>query len=108
MTAVALQPQPKRGFGSIPFIVLGLAVMIVGWWLTVRTTPCSDFHWGAQFAGSNRRLQRWIGNCGTDLGEARGTLLADVVLIVGYVFAGANVLRRWWPLCEAPPLKKRQ
>jgi len=108
VTAGVLPPQPKRGFGSVPFIVLGLAAMAVGWRLTVSTAPCSDFHWGVQFAGSNRRLQRWIGGCGSDLGEARGTLAADCVLILGYVFAAANILRRWWPLCEAPPLKKRQ
>ena len=67
--------------------MLGLAVMVVGWRLTASTAPCSDFHWGAQFSGSNRRLQYWIGGCGNDLGEARGTLAADCVLIVGYAFA---------------------
>ena len=108
MTAGVLPPQPKRGFGSVPFIVLGIVVMAVGWRLTVSTAPCSDFHWGVQFSGSNRRLQKWIGSCGSDLGDARRTLAADCVLIIGYVFAAANVLRRWWPLCEAPPLKKRQ
>lgn len=103
-----LEPRPSRGFGSIPFIIVGLAVAAFGWWLTVRTAPCSDFHWGTQFSGSQRRLWRWIGGCGTDVGQGRRSLAADAVLIAGYAFAGSNLLRRWWPLCEAPPLKRHQ
>ena len=80
----------------------------VGFVLTSRTAPCADFHQGTQFSGSDARLAKWIGSCGNDLGEARATLLADGVLIAGYAIAAGGILRRWWPLYQAPGLKRRE
>ena len=54
------------------------------------------------------RSAEWIGGCGHDLGEARATLLADGVLIAGYAIAAGGILRRWWPLYQAPRLKRRE
>jgi hypothetical protein len=101
-----LDARPRRGLGSWPVIVAGLLITLVGWVLTARTAPCKDFHTGTQFAGSDARLGSWIGGCGNDLGDARATLLADVVLIAGYVIAAGAILRRWWPLYQAPGLKR--
>ena len=103
-----LDARPKRGLGSWPVIIVGLALTLGGFVLTSRTAPCSDFHAGTQFSGSDDRLAEWIGGCGHDLGEARATLLADGVLIAGYAIAAGGILRRWWPLYQAPRLKRRE
>ena len=103
-----LDARPKRGLGSWPVIIVGLALTLGGFVLTSRTAPCSDFHAGTQFSGSDERLAKWIGGCGDDLGEARATLLADGVLIAGYAIAAGGILRRWWPLYQAPRLKRRE
>jgi hypothetical protein len=103
-----LDARPKRGLGSWPVIILGLALTLGGFVLTSRTAPCSDFHVGTQFSGSDEELAQWIGDCGNDLGEARATLLADGVLIAGYAIAAGGILRRWWPLYQAPRLKRRE
>ena len=103
-----LRPRPTRGFGSIPAIVLGIAVAIVAYVVQARTAPCPDFHVGTQFSGSNDRLLFWIGGCDPDIAAARSTLAADIVLAIGYAFAGANILRRWWPLYQAPRLKQAE
>ncbi len=103
-----LDARPKRGLGSWPVIILGLALTLGGFVLTSRTAPCSDFHAGTQFSGSDARLKGWIGDCGHDLGEARATLLADGLLIAGYAIAAGGILRRWWPLYQAPGLKRRE
>ncbi len=101
-----LDARPKRGLGSWPVIIVGLALTLGGFVLTSRTAPCSDFHVGTQFSGSDDRLAKWIGGCGNDLGEARATLLADGLLIAGYAIAAGGILRRWWPLYQAPGLKR--
>jgi hypothetical protein len=103
-----LDARPRRGLGSWPVIVIGLVLTIVGFVLTSRTAPCADFHAGTQFSGSDARLAKWIGGCPNDLGEARATLLADGVLIAGYAIAAGGILRRWWPLYQAPGLKRRE
>ncbi len=103
-----LDARPRHGLGSWPVIIVGLLLTAVGFVLTSRTAPCSDFHQGTQFSGSNARLAKWIGSCGNDLGEARATLLADGVLIAGYAIAAGGILRRWWPLYQAPGLKRRE
>ena len=101
-----LDARPRSGLGSWPVIAVGLILAAVGWFLTSRTAPCADFHVGTQFSGSDERLAKWIGGCGHDLGEARATLLADGVLIAGYAIAAGGILRRWWPLYQAPGLKR--
>jgi hypothetical protein len=103
-----LDARPRRGLGSWPVILVGLVLTVTGFVLTSRTAPCTDFHQGTQFSGSNARLVQWIGDCGDDLGEARATLLADGVLIAGYAIAAGGILRRWWPLYQAPGLKRRE
>jgi hypothetical protein len=112
LTAKAPRPpldaRPRRGLGSWPVIVVGLLLTLGGAVLTSRTAPCSDFHQGTQFSGSDEELAKWIGGCGNDLGEARATLLADGVLIAGYAIAAGGILRRWWPLYQAPGLKRRE
>ena len=35
-------------------------------------------------------------------------MLADGVLIAGYAIAAGGILRRWWPLYQAPRLKRRE
>ena len=103
-----LDARPRRGLGSWPVIIVGLLLTAAGFVLTARTAPCSDFHQGTQFSGSDTRLGAWIGSCGNDLSEARATLLADGVLIAGYAIAAGAILRRWWPLYQAPGLKRRE
>ena len=103
-----LDARPNRGLGSWPVIIVGLLLTALGFVLTSRTAPCADFHQGTQFSGSDARLAKWIGSCGNDLGEARATLLADGVLIAGYAIAAGAILRRWWPLYQAPGLKRRE
>lgn len=103
-----LDARPERGFGTWPVIVAGVVLFVAGWVLTSRTAPCADFHIATQFSGSDKRLGSWIGGCGNDLDAARATLLADVVCIAGYVIAAGAILRRWWPLYQAPRLKRRE
>jgi hypothetical protein len=91
-----------------PVIAVGVAISVLGWILVGRTAPCSDFHFGAQFSGSDEQLRRWIGDCGYDLTAARRTLLADGVLIAGYVIAATGMLARWWPLYRAPRLQRME
>jgi len=103
-----LRPRPARGFGSLPAIALGIGVAVVAYIIEARTAPCPDFHVATQFSGSNQRLLVWIGGCKADIGAARSTLAADTLLAVGYAFAGVNILRRWWPLYQAPRLKQAE
>ena len=103
-----LRPRPTRGFGSRPAIALGIAVAVVAYVMQTRTAPCPDFHVGTQYSGSNERLLAWIGGCDPDLGAARTSLAADAALAIGYAFAGANILRRWWPLYQAPRLRQAE
>ena len=93
---------------GVSVIVFGLVLTALGWVLTSRTAPCYDFHTSTQFAGSDARLARWIGGCGSDLGAAHATLLADCLLIAGYTIAAGAMLRRWWPLYQAPGLKRKE
>ena len=51
-----LDARPRRGLGSWPVIVVGLVLTLVGFVLTSRTAPCSDFHAGTQFSGSDAEL----------------------------------------------------
>lgn len=89
-------------------LALGVALGIAGAVLTLRAAPCDDFIVGTQFSGSNRRLGAWIGSCRPDLAAARRTLATDGLFIAGYVLTLAGILRRWWPLFQAPRLKRRE
>lgn len=103
-----LSARPRRGLGSFPLLGLGIALGIAGAALALRLAPCDDFFVGTEFSGSNRRLGAWIGSCPADLGAARTSLAADGLFIVGYVLTLAGILRRWWPLYQAPRLKERE
>lgn len=104
----ALQPRPAQFFGSWLAIFIGVVATLATLRLTWDAAPCNDFHIGTQFSGSDTRLGYWIGGCGDDLGAARRTLTFDGLLIVSYVFLGASILRRWWPLYQARRLKQRE
>ncbi|MBA3606831.1 MAG: hypothetical protein H0W46_12840, partial [Acidimicrobiia bacterium] len=58
-----------------------------------------------QLSGSDARLATWIPGCDPDLDAARASLAWDALLVVGYVILLAAILRRWWPLYQAPKLK---
>ncbi len=103
-----LAARPRRGLGSIPLLLIGVATAVTGAVLALRLAPCGDFFVGTEFSGSNRRLGAWIGSCPADLGAARSSLAADGLFIVGYVLTLAGILRRWWPLYQAPRLKQRE
>ena len=100
-----LDPRPRRGVGSWPWIVVGLVVSVAGNVLLIRTRPCDSFHLAVQLAGSDQRLTDWIPACPPDLGAARASIGWDFLYIAGYVMAGTGILRRWWPLYQAPKLK---
>jgi hypothetical protein len=72
---------------------------------TLTTAPCRQFHAAVQLAGSDQRLATWIPGCSPELGDARASLAWDFLLVVGYALTAAAVLRRWWPLYEAPRLR---
>lgn len=102
----SLKPRPAQFFGSPIAMLIGALAVLVTLKLTLNSAPCSDFHIGTQFSGSDARLGYWIGGCGDDLGAAHRTLIFDWLLIASYVFLGANILRRWWPLYQARRLKQ--
>jgi hypothetical protein len=109
MSAVGgLDPRPRRGFGSWAWILVGLILGVVGNVLLARTRPCDSFHFAVQLAGSDQRLTEWIPACPPDLGEARASIGWDFLYIAGYVVLGAGILRRWWPLYQAPKLKSAE
>jgi hypothetical protein len=100
-----MRARPKQGLGSWPVIVLGVIVSGIGLWRVGATDPCPRFHLATQLAGSDARLQSWLGACPenevADIDAARATLIWDVLLIAGYVLALSAVVRRWWPLQHA-------
>jgi hypothetical protein len=100
-----MRARPKQGLGSWPVIVLGVIVSGIGLWRVGATDPCPRFHLATQLAGSDARLQSWLGACpeneAADIDAARATLIWDVLLIAGYVLALSAVVRRWWPLQHA-------
>jgi hypothetical protein len=100
-----LRPRPRVGIGSWPWIVAGLTLAVAGNVLLARTSPCDGFHLATQLSGSDQRLAEWIPTCPPDLGEARASLGWDYLYIAGYVILGTSILRRWWPLYQAPKLK---
>jgi hypothetical protein len=103
-----LDPRPRRGLGSWPWIVAGLIVTVVGRALMVGTSPCESFHVATQLAGSDQRLAAWIPACPPDLTEARASIGWDFLFLAGYVLLGVGILRRWWPLYQAPKLKQAE
>jgi hypothetical protein len=103
-----LDPRPRRGLGSWPWIVVGVIVTVAGRVLLVRTSPCDSFHLAVQLSGSDQRLADWIPACPPDLDEARVSIAWDFVFLAGYVLLGAGILRRWWPLYQAPKLKRAE
>ncbi len=103
-----LDPRPRRGLGSWGSIAAGVVLSVVGNVLLVTTRPCDSFHLAVQLSGSDQRLAEWIPACPPDLGEARASLGWDFVYIAGYVLLGVAILRRWWPLFQAPKLKRSE
>jgi hypothetical protein len=103
-----LDPRPRRGLGSWGWILAGVVLSVVGNILLVTTRPCDSFHLAVQLSGSDQRLAEWIPACPPDLGEARASLGWDFVYIAGYVLLGVAILRRWWPLYQAPKLKRSE
>jgi hypothetical protein len=109
MSAVGgLDPRPRRGPGSWAWVLVGLILSVAGNVLLVRTRPCDSFHFAVQLAGSDQRLAEWIPTCPPDLGEARVSIGWDFLYIAGYVVLGVGILRRWWPLYQAPKLKSAE
>jgi hypothetical protein len=103
-----LDPRPRRGIGSWPWIVVGLVLTVAGIVLMARTRPCDSFHLATQLSGSDQRLAEWIPSCPADLGEARASIGWDFLFLAGYVILGTGILRRWWPLYQAPQLKRAE
>ena len=83
---------------------LSVLVVAAGLFVLTRTAAetCRQFHFAVELAGSDQRLATWIPGCTPDLGGARHSLLWDLVLIAGYVLGSGVILRRWWPLYQAP------
>ncbi|MDQ3469178.1 MAG: hypothetical protein M3487_05365, partial [Actinomycetota bacterium] len=100
-----LTARPRRGFGSWPVIGLGAVLVGVAAVAIWRGAPCKQFHPAVQLSGSDARLATWIPGCDPDLDAARASLAWDALLVVGYVILLAAILRRWWPLYQAPKLK---
>jgi hypothetical protein len=100
-----LDPRPRRGLGSWPWIVAGLILAVAGNVLLARTSPCDGFHLAVQLSGSDQRLAEWIPSCPPDLTAARTSIGWDFLYVAGYVTLGTAILRRWWPLYQAPKLK---
>jgi hypothetical protein len=100
-----LRPRPRSGIGSWPWIAIGLILSVAGNVLLARTSPCDGFHLAVQLSGSDQRLANWIGSCPPDLGAARTSIGWDFLYIAGYAVLGTGILRRWWPLFQAPRLK---
>ncbi len=103
-----MRPRPRSWIGSWPWIVVGLILTVAGNVLLARTSPCDGFHLAVQLSGSDQRLANWIGSCPPDLGAARTSIGWDFLYIAGYVILGTGILRRWWPLFQAPKLKSRE
>jgi hypothetical protein len=103
-----LDPRPRRGLGSWGWILTGLVLTAAGYLLLVRTRPCDSFHLAVQLSGSDQRLAEWIPACPPDLGEARASIGWDFLFLAGYVLLGTSILRRWWPLYQAPKLKRAE
>jgi hypothetical protein len=109
MSAVGgLDPRPRRGFGSWAWILAGLLLTVAGYVLLRRTSPCESFHFATQLSGSDQRLAAWIPACPPDLGAARASIGWDFLFLAGYVILGTGILRRWWPLYQAPQLKRAE
>ena len=87
-------------------IGVGLVLVVVGAALTTAASPCGEFGFAVDLAGSDRRLSGWLAGCDADLTAGRQAILFDFVLIAGYVLLLASVVRRWWPLYHAPGLKR--
>jgi hypothetical protein len=83
-------------------------VVAVGYVLLRRTSPCDSFHLATQLSGSDQRLAGWIPSCPPDLGAARASIGWDFLFLAGYVVLGTGILRRWWPLYQAPQLKRAE
>jgi hypothetical protein len=96
----------RKAVSSWPAIIVGAIVTVGGYVLAQRVAPCPDFYDGTAYAGSNTRLQAWIGGCGTDLGAARRALITDYLFIAGYLILGTALITRWWPLYRARPLQR--
>jgi hypothetical protein len=103
-----LDPRPGRGFGSWAWIAVGLILTVAGYVLLRRTSPCESFHFATQLSGSDQRLAEWIPSCPPDLGAARASIGWDFLFLAGYVILGTGILRRWWPLYQAPRLKEAE
>ena len=102
----APEARPRRGPGSWPWIVVSTVLLAVGIVGVQATTPCEQFHRALQLSGSDERFGPWIWTCSPDLDAARATLGWDVLFLVGYVGVLLGVVRRWWPLYEAPRLRR--
>lgn len=83
-----------------------LVVLGLGAYLLYRTTRgCPDSHVAIQLAGDGTRLRAMAGDC--DLPGGLGpSLLADLLLIAGYWWAGTIALAAYWPRYEAPLLRR--
>jgi len=100
------EARPRRGPGSWPWIVVSTVLLAIGLVGVQATTPCGQFHRAVQLSGSDERFGPWIWTCSPDLDAARATLGWDVLFLVGYVGVLLGVVRRWWPLYEAPRLRR--
>ena len=104
-----LDARPRKGLGSWPVIVVGLVVTLVGFVLTSRTAPCGDFHVATQFSGSDKRAWR-SGSAGAATTSVRRVPRCSPTSCSSPAtsIAAGSILRRWWPLYQAPRLKRAE